>query len=61
MTNKGGGGPMFLVGCVCCVRQQFTQASDSEERQIIRQHIKLSSAAEYLNTSLEAELQCCGT
>jgi len=56
-----GGRPLFLVGCVCCIRQQFTQALDSEKRQIIRQHIKLSSAAEYLNTSLEAQLQSCGT
>lgn len=56
-----GGRPLFLVGWDCSLRQQFTQELDSEERQIIRQHIKLSSAAEYLNTSLEAQLQCCGT
>jgi hypothetical protein len=56
-----GGRRLFLVGCACCIRQQFTHALDSEERQIIRQHIKLSSAAEYLNTSLKAQLHCCGT
>jgi hypothetical protein len=55
------GRSLFLVGCFCCIRQQFNQVLGSEERQIIRQHIKLSSTAEYLNTSLEAQLQCWST